>query len=687
LPAYSVLQQQLIDARDRLDREVNRLRRMHAFHTRALRLTDDAELVPAIGEAIVDIFEIEFGICWLLDDAGDIAAPIGALGIVAPADTLRETGQRLASFSRSAPDADDARAMLMTPEALALVAPKLLIDKAIHAACLAADGTVRAVLLGGNTRAGADFFDAPTPELREAFGLFAQQLGALLENRHGHAIIERQVAEIRQANRDLEHERGFLRALIGTIPDLVWLKDPDGVYLACNPRFERFFGAPQREIVGKTDYDFVDKELADFFRDHDRLAVAKGGPSANEEWIRFADDGHRELVEATKTPMFDNQGRLIGVLGISHDITERQRIEAELEAHRLNLEELVQQRTVDLVRTEAKASHILHSSADGLYGVDAGGRITFINPAACALLGHRAEAVIGKSAHRLFHHSWPDGSPYPPDRCPSHDALRLGKDVRVDDEVYWHADGHAVPVMYAIHPMIQNGRNSGAVISFVDISAQRAAAQATEQALAAAENLARVRSEFLANMSHEIRTPLNGVLGFAQIGYRHYQNSEKARNAFEKIVESGKRLLAVVDEVLDFSKIEAGKLAIEQTEVDLVEVVDRAIDLIGDRARAKQIELRVLRAADLPRTCVGDGLRIGQVLLNLLSNAVKFTEAGSVAVSVSRQERQLVFQVTDMSRPRRRDSVTSWQIMTIDSSSPARLRTPTQPTLNCRSSP
>jgi two-component system, sensor histidine kinase and response regulator len=119
----------------------------------------------------------------------------------------------------------------------------------------------------------------------------------------------------------LERERGFLKTLIQTIPDLVWLKDPNGVYLACNVRFESLFGAAERDIVGRTDYDFVDRELADFFRANDLAAIAAGRPRINEEFVDFANDGHRELLETTKTPMLDAEGKLIGVLGIGHDIT------------------------------------------------------------------------------------------------------------------------------------------------------------------------------------------------------------------------------------------------------------------------------------------------------------------------------------------------------------------------------
>jgi diguanylate cyclase (GGDEF)-like protein/PAS domain S-box-containing protein len=120
-----------------------------------------------------------------------------------------------------------------------------------------------------------------------------------------------------------QQTESLLRTIVQTIPDLIWLKNVDGVYLSCNPMFERFFGASASDIIGKTDYDFVGSEQADFFREHDRIAMSAGIPSVNEEWITFADDGLMRCVETTKSPMFDAAANLIGVLGISHDITAR----------------------------------------------------------------------------------------------------------------------------------------------------------------------------------------------------------------------------------------------------------------------------------------------------------------------------------------------------------------------------
>ena len=132
------------------------------------------------------------------------------------------------------------------------------------------------------------------------------------------------------AEKALKSSETHLRTLVQTIPDLIWLKDSNGVYITCNKQFEKFFGAKEVEIIGKTDYDFVDRELADSFRINDKKAMEACGPSMNEEWITFADGGDRALLETIKVPMTDDEGNLIGVLGISRDITQRKLAEDEI---------------------------------------------------------------------------------------------------------------------------------------------------------------------------------------------------------------------------------------------------------------------------------------------------------------------------------------------------------------------
>ena len=129
------------------------------------------------------------------------------------------------------------------------------------------------------------------------------------------------VSEARATERALESARSHLRTLIATIPDPVWLKDPNGVFLDCNPAFEPLYGACEADIVGRKDDDFVPADLAEAFRRNDRAAIEAGGPRTNEEWLTFASDGRRALFETVKTPMYDAAGEVVGVLGVARDIT------------------------------------------------------------------------------------------------------------------------------------------------------------------------------------------------------------------------------------------------------------------------------------------------------------------------------------------------------------------------------
>ena len=135
-------------------------------------------------------------------------------------------------------------------------------------------------------------------------------------------VVVTDITEIKRKEQELEIEKSQLRALINTIPDPVWLKDLDGVYLICNSVFENLFGAKESEIIGKTDYDFVDKKTADSFRENDLKSIEANGPSRNEETLRFAANGYTALFETIKNPMYNVTGQLIGVLGIARNISQ-----------------------------------------------------------------------------------------------------------------------------------------------------------------------------------------------------------------------------------------------------------------------------------------------------------------------------------------------------------------------------
>lgn len=189
-----------------------------------------------------------------------------------------------------------------------------------------------------------------------------------------HDITDRMRAE-----RELELERSRLNVLIESIPDLIWFKDPDGFYLHCNSRFENFFGAKQSEILGKTDYDFVEKPLADFFRRNDLKAIEAGKPRINEEKVTFALDGHQEYLETIKTVVKDEKGTLIGVLGIGRDITLRKAHEEKMQLF----------------------ANIYSSTHDGIIVCDANEKILDVNPAFTEIVGYSRSEVLGRTPRFL----------------------------------------------------------------------------------------------------------------------------------------------------------------------------------------------------------------------------------------------------------------------------------------------
>ncbi|HEX5338707.1 MAG TPA: EAL domain-containing protein [Gallionella sp.] len=193
----------------------------------------------------------------------------------------------------------------------------------------------------------------------------------------------RDITVRKQAEQVLEETRNRLSGVLKTIPDLVWLKNADGVYLSCNHAFERFFGAKEADIVGKTDYDFVDAELADFFRVKDREAEAAGCVCINEEWVQFADDGRMALLETRKVPVYGADGKLYGVMGIGRDITDRRLMEEALAAR------------------EREFRTLLENTPDVVARFDRECRRIYVNPAWERVNGIAAQDAIGKSPLEL----------------------------------------------------------------------------------------------------------------------------------------------------------------------------------------------------------------------------------------------------------------------------------------------
>lgn len=162
----------------------------------------------------------------------------------------------------------------------------------------------------------------------------------------------------------------FHSIIINTLPDLIWLKDLDGAYIACNHRFEEFFGASEQEILGKTDYDFVNFRSAGLSREHDREVLLRKEPLIKEEWTTFVNDGHRELLEITRLPMYNGSRELIGILGVGRNITARKKSEEKLK------------------RSEEQFSLAMRGANDGLWDWNLETNEVYYSPRWKSMLGY-----------------------------------------------------------------------------------------------------------------------------------------------------------------------------------------------------------------------------------------------------------------------------------------------------------
>jgi PAS domain S-box-containing protein len=291
-------------------------------------------------------------------------------------------------------------------------------------------------------------------------------------NRSLHIRVARRTATLDKANRDLSLEiearveaeaallknEAQLRSLVETIPDMIWMKDPNGVYLSCNQRFEDFFGASSGEICGKTDYDFVNEELADFFRLKDKDAIAAGESCTNEEEVVFASDGHREILETIKTPIFDESGRVIGVLGIARDITEHKK-------------------TAERIRErEEYFRAIIENSFDVISILKADGTIAYESPSHLRVLGYESGELLGQNVFERVH---PDDHK----RISTQfgDLLQRPGEMEQVHFRFLHADGSWRHLEGAGLNLLESPAVNGIVVNYRDVTEQVEAAASLQE--------------------------------------------------------------------------------------------------------------------------------------------------------------------------------------------------------------
>ena len=330
------------------------------------------------------------------------------------------------------------------------------------------------------------------------------------------------------------------------------------------------------------------------------------------------------------------------VVLFGHDITARVRAEAELRVQQGRLEDDVRLRTAELQAEKQRMQDILEALPITLSIRDTAGRYILINRAFEQASGFKREQVLGQTARALFNEEVAAEIAETDAQLLAGSASSLSSERQIV-----HPKDGPHDYLLTMVALVDARKSLYGILNLgTDVTSIKRLQRELSVAKDEAERLARVKSDFLANMSHEIRTPLNAVLGLAQLGVSRSADPLASRNGFERIVRSGRHLLGVINDILDYSKVESGKLDIESLPCNLVHLAKEVVDLVSERADAKNLRLRMEYKCSFDWVAL-DSLRVTQILVNLLANAIKFTDKGRVTLTLESQRDWLRLSVTD----------------------------------------
>ncbi|HEU5296050.1 MAG TPA: PAS domain-containing protein, partial [Burkholderiaceae bacterium] len=455
-----------------------------------------------------------------------------------------------------------------------------------------------------------------------------------------YARRERETLRIALAQGSEREARLRALALLDSVADgstdAIFARDLQGRYLLRNRAAQEAWPFKDDQGGAIADTPLSDEETA-AVRANDERVLRENRTLTFEERLSTAKG--RRAFQVTKGPLHDGQGHVIGVFGISRDVTERERIAEELAQHRHRLQELIDARTRELQLAAAQLEQsesflrLLAANIPGMFGYwDRDLRCRFANIDYANWFDLTPQQMLGQHASKVLSQDRFDAN------------LPLVMDVLAGNPHVMELNarspsGRMLPALAHYTPDMRNGTVHGFFVLVTDISHIRRTEERLKQLNAElteardrAEAATRAKSAFLANMSHEIRTPMNAVIGLAHLLRRDDPRPSQA-DRLDKINDAARHLSQVIDDILDLSKIESGKLTLEHTNFSLRAMLRRAEAMVAERARAKGLTIAV-EAGDVPDRLRGDPTRLSQALLNLLSNAVKFTETGGIEVRV-----------------------------------------------------
>ncbi len=421
---------------------------------------------------------------------------------------------------------------------------------------------------------------------------------------------------------ELIRSRATLQSMIDNLPGMVGLWGTDLRNQFANKAYVGWFGTSPESLKGKHLRDFLGEEL--FEQNAPFIHAALQGETITFERELATQSGQRWSLATYVPNLLD--GQVVGFYVMVTDITPVK---------------LAQKAELDSL---TRLSDIIDGASEfSIIATDLDGTIQLFSLGAQRMLGYRADEVVGLRNPTQFH--LPEelerrsqdlqeatGKTLNGFDCLV-DAARLGEsDSRA--WTYLKKNRSTVPVQLVVTPLHNHlGEVDGFLGVARDITTEREAIRAIEDARAQAEYASLMKSEFVANMSHEIRTPMNAVLGMVQL-IGKTSISPNQRKYLDMIRKSGRSLLGILDDILDFSKIEAGRMRIEPVDFLLDDLLENISNIASVNASGKDLEISITVDPSVPVQLHGDSLRLQQVLVNLIGNALKFTMQGEVAVTI-----------------------------------------------------
>lgn len=258
---------------------------------------------------------------------------------------------------------------------------------------------------------------------------------------------------LEKQNREIKNFNELIQTFIDASKDMVFLKDDELTYIFVNQVFKDFYKLDESEILGKKDHDLIDKKLAQIYTDIDRKVLDKLITLETEI------EQDKKVYRITKFPVkLLNEKYGVGTFVV--DVTEEYNYKKQLEKINSKLQE-----------KQERLALILDSTAEGIFGIDLEGNCTFFNRSGLRILGYdHQEELVGKNVHWIIHHSYEDKRPIPIGDCKIMRTIVTGKSIKVDDEVFWRADGSYFNVEYFVNPQYKDGEIVGAVVTFSDIT-------------------------------------------------------------------------------------------------------------------------------------------------------------------------------------------------------------------------